>query len=543
MWRWVKRIILAVFVFGFTLIGVMVIANWQDEALEPGVADFFDTPPVEDKDNGYIAYAGLNAPAWEDSFLFGQKYLTDRGIYDYWFTLEFKAGKLHEAINAREFTDADRLAVLQALVDTKPNKKIPPNLLADRTVFTNFIRANYGTNEYPEGVFLSDLYPRLPDNHPLKFYQLSVSQFGHHFKGVPQLLTCWSNQPWRIAGRKSSSSCASANTLRTMIHDNQLLLDRYAALANYSHFVERNFPLYPAKHLDHGESTELLLPLQQLTSAKMALDASEGNAEEALKTWLRTMRMVQRMRAGQWSINMQGTLNAIYHRNAITLPLILEHMMPAQIKAHQAELNTVLDVPTFGTGGWDMAATMRVEATSIYEWKKEFLETRQRVDELENTADDIASAIKFYLYLPNATLNKFYHHSQEMIELASTSPSVSSKIFKSKVEEMRSRYKKSWLVLYNPTGKRIESDLVEYEYLIPSAQTNTAYLQMLKLYVDARVKQVPLTDMPQFVTNSPIHNPLADAAFQWDAATNSIYFNYYYKYDEARRDAVSFNAP
>lgn len=331
------------------------------------------------------------------------------------------------------------------------------------------------------------------------------------FKGDIKSLECWISQNGRMDAQKQTQPCASAEEIRSMAADNKLLLDRITALGNYENFMQPNI-------LGGWLNGQLLIEGQKLISAKMALDASEGKAEQALATWLADAKMLQHMQSGQLSLMMRALVSAVQNIHTRTMPIIIAAMTPEQVALHSADIYAILDAPAFGKNGWDVAATMRTELR-VFKGLEKTLEMPEYKPK---------STILKHPYKPNVTRNRFYSWAKELVELSKVEPIE----FLSKYQEVNPEHFKKGLwniILINPgniTGELVLRRMFIGKELLLNAHREAAYRRMLKLYVAAKSQGTSAADMPKTISSLGVeyNNPLTGQAFGWDAEHQSIYF-------------------
>lgn len=340
--------------------------------------------------------------------------------------------------------------------------------------------------------------------------QQKAQNGGITFKGDSSSLKCWITQDGKEKSQKEGKPCADAATVRAMVRDNQLLLRRYAMLAHYPHFVQSEF--------GDPHNGQLIIQLQTLLSASMALNAAEGNAEHALATWLHYAQMLNHLYTGQSSYIMQAILMVNRGINLKTLPLILAAMTPQQIAAHQAALNAVFDVPAFGPNSWDISATMRAESMILVFAEENFAKPHQRKD-TRGFWERV-----FKLYQPNATRNLFTKVSRDTLAFSKLPASSLSEAQKDLDTDYYTRSRWGIHSLYNGIGKMIMSGILDGSDLVVAAHEQVAVARLLKLYTAAKIAGIQPKDMPGFVaaTTPDMRDPVTEKPFDWNAQKNSI---------------------
>lgn len=389
---------------GAKLLGILLclflVYNVLDERLAPGFDNLFQVDNINERDNGFIAAAGIAAPKEQDIFAYGKQSLK-------W--TENERSQPHQD----EITYSDNVA-----------------------------------------------------------------------------LDCWVMQ---VAS--SSQSCADEQMLTQTIQANQLLLTRYLSLYEYSRFVDQ---------ISGWHNGQLLINLHRLYLAQLSLLARQ-NPTDALTRWMADTRYWQRVIADRQGFVGKAVVLVIYGANLQFLPVLIQ-AHPDLALQYKTELYTITDVPVFGEGGWDIAATMRAEYAMLGLLEKQ-----------EPTLSSI------FFYKPNATRNKLYYYTQDLITL-SQKPAAEFVSFKKTIANPYDEpvWKK---MSYNAIGNLVFEGIWPGINLLSAMHNNRAQLKMLKLYIEAKSQNIPASAMQQFIGASDVaRNPLTNQPFLWDEPRYSIYF-------------------
>lgn len=331
------------------------------------------------------------------------------------------------------------------------------------------------------------------------------------FKGDHKSLKCWRTQNGKKEALENNELCAKKEDILKMLKDNQLLVKRYNSLRNYSRFADYDIGGY--------NNGGLLIQINVLLLANMAV---EKDGAKALKTWVDNIKYIQKVVSDKQTMVGKSIFLALYNMNINFLPVLIEkHPNLLKKKNHLDQINQVLSAPAFGKDGWNIASTMRAEYEIIKLLNKE-VDSRFSKP-LKNTFLFLRG---FSFYKPNATKNKFFELSKDMVWLSEQTASS----FKNGKHKLDSKYSydknKLTVYLYNSIGKFIIYGMYSGGDLILSMHSIKSRMVMLKLYIDAKKQGITKENMRDFIEKSDkaYYNPLTDKPFEWDKKSGSIYF-------------------
>ena len=311
---------------------------------------------------------------------------------------------------------------------------------------------------------------------------------------------CWISQT--KLPLRNRQPCASKKELLQMIADNKTLLERYRSLQRYPRFVD---------NLNGWENGQLLVNINELFLAKLALSASQGGAEKALKQWIADTKHWQRVIEDKQSMVGKAIVMLVHRSNLEFLPALLQNRAHLARK-YKSELLSLLTAPAFGKGGWNMISTMQAEYANI--------------TMMNSMADNISTIMRMLFYRNNATQNKFYYFAKDMVELSQKPASR----FALAQKAMNAQYQIDPLwkqLIYNPIGNLIVYGISGGSSLIESRHRAVTYSRMLALYVRAKSRRISSRSMPSFITNSgkESQNPLTEKPFEWNSTRKSLSFD------------------
>lgn len=328
-----------------------------------------------------------------------------------------------------------------------------------------------------------------------------------------------------------SQECGTPEDLETSKRLNAIIWERFNDIPNYSKFStppptpdEINLTEYLAMTPGHGYlflndftfnkyplRGEVVIELARLKAADIIQMQRQGKSEEALKEWLKFMKLYRQMTESKASIELKGVYLIIFGIHADILETLL-YNDPELAKSFSDNIESALNPQ--GLQAFNGAAMMgdhyaSFELTMMYETGKS--------TGIQNRIND---CINLTANLPNLTAKEFF-----TVDISNLCPSLQYDDPGDIMKNISLTTQGNPVVNYLWAGM-YRSHLIGTEFF-GLMHARDAQLRMMVLGTQILSQNIPSDEIDEFVRNAPreLQNPIDESPFHWNAQNSYLWFD------------------
>ena len=336
------------------------------------------------------------------------------------------------------------------------------------------------------------------------------------FYGNADKLECWIQQ-------ETEEDCLSRAEVENLIYENNILLNRLEAMANYHHFDSEITILH--KRTPSGAD---FISLGQLFFAKLHMMILNNKTDEAIDLWTQNANMLSTMLRDQNNLVEKAIISIPQRQTLSFLPLIIEnaHLTNDQYDKIYKQLDSLFSE--------DIETVVKTALNGDYHHTILAMENYFGATLARQKGSITYVLGSKFAYNATDTRNIFARFSQDPIRVASLPHDKAAQEFSP------SRYKPKDVPMniFNVSGRLMLGGIVKGNELAFNWKNRTVYARLMSVYAKAMQDNVEPQNMEAFLqTAAP--NPYTNKPFEWDADSKEIFFNNPFD-DEKNRYSVLY---
>ncbi len=299
-----------------------------------------------------------------------------------------------------------------------------------------------------------------------------------------------------------NTPCYTPDEISLLLEENHEILSRLESLHSETNRLNVNL----------GGLTEVgfiywqdVISMQGLLCRKWMGQSENGEAKQAIESWIVSIRAIKHIIRGQLSFVDQMAWHRIYKRSLDCLPVILG-ADTALIKSYGDQL---IDILSFNyLEQWNIKQMLQADGSFLNEFE---------------TSDIFILAL---LYQPNSARNKLYNASIDIMDLSREMPSkINREAAKLENKYGCSVYQPQNCLLFNLILNKWFFNFQGYGQVFENSARLTVQQRATVLWIKAHMQDIPQDEILDFLQNtSPdLFDPLTDEPFNWDKERHSIY--------------------
>ena len=304
----------------------------------------------------------------------------------------------------------------------------------------------------------------------------------------------------------------SPERLRAALAREQLLQSRYLAARQYSGYAE-------VLETDVLPNFSAAFRAQALRHAQIALWLETGQIAPLVAELQADMAFQRRgLRGARSLIGKMVLLSALQRDYVLLADLLRAH--PERMTTQRAQVAAMLQ--PLAAEEQDMLPVVRAEFRALAGMVSS-LRHHSFPAELD-VAPSWLGALKGYVFLPKATINRLYGFEQTDETLARVPAQQFSATQQQMMATQAGLVRRTWRDIYNPLGLDVIAlARVDYQHYLRRPLELNVFIRMLQLQQQLVEQHVPEANIAGFLAQSTLRNPFDGEAIGWDARQRELF--------------------